>query len=188
MCEAAGHAVHAPTERGLGVTVVNRRPDLPLTWLSTALSPRLEMFEVAGIRVAGVYGRASDPVCYSSAASRQTKRVWLADFQDWVTRERPDVLLGDLNVVDPEFTDRLPYVLAEEVETYHRLGQIGYADAFRRFHGPDVSWRDHTGVGCRYDHGLVIPQTCTVRACILDHSPRLAGLTDHSALILSVGL
>lgn len=147
------------------------------------------------VRVAGVYGAASDPVRYASAAQRQRKRDWLVAFDAWLggwLRDdgTPQVLIGDLNLVDPVHTDTLRYVLAEETAAYIGLAaHHGLVDAWRHEHPADqeISWRDHSGVGCRYDHAFVTPNlTASIVACELDHTPRVGGLTDHSALSLAL--
>ncbi|USQ76047.1 endonuclease/exonuclease/phosphatase family protein [Ornithinimicrobium cryptoxanthini] len=208
VCRAAGHGVHVTDLTGAGgrgVMVVVRRPDLraEVEELAgpTVLPGRvLPLQVVAGerrLRLLGVYGAASDPVRYSSSAQRRRKREWLASLGEWLKVWRatgpdlPAVLLGDLNLVDPLHDDELPYVLPEETAMLEALsGAHGLTDAFRRLHptSTQVSWMDHSGVGCRYDHAFVTADLVpSVRACELVQSPREAGLTDHAALRLQLG-
>lgn len=66
----------------------------------------------------------------------------------------------------------------------------GLVDAWRSRHpgSAEVSWVDHSGVGCRYDHAFVTPDLLpSVRACDLVQEPRARGLTDHAALRLVLG-
>lgn len=199
VCRAAGFAVVATDRSELGVLVVGRgvavrpTPAEPLAVLPGRVAPVLVAAGSSELPVLGVYGAASDPVRYASAAQRARKREWLAAYQawlvDWLAAQGDCALvLGDLNIVDPLHTDPLPYVLHEERDLYAALtGPLGLSDAYRATDptGAGVSWVDHTGVGCRYDHALT--RGLAVTACRLDHEPRVARLTDHSALRLRVG-
>ena len=144
------------------------------------------------LRLLATYGAASDPVRYSSKAQRERKRQWLTAYaavvQEWTAQGERGLGLGDLNLVDPVHEAPLKYVLAEETATYHALSEVhGLVDAFRQRHPEEaaISWMDHSGVGCRYDHAFVTPDV-TVTACDLVHEPRLDELTDHSALTVTL--
>jgi exodeoxyribonuclease-3 len=193
VCRAAGHQVFDSRQSAAGdygVLLVARQgtwepaPDvvLPPSFPGRAVAVRKQ-----GLLVIGVYGAASDPVRYSSATQRQRKRDWLAELDSSLTElgpGEPYVLIGDLNVVAPGHLGALPYTLAEESAFYTRLGNVhGLVDA----HGVDaeVSWVDHSGVGCRFDHAFISADLATASVrCTLDHTPRTTGLTDHSALRL----
>ncbi|MGO0575984.1 endonuclease/exonuclease/phosphatase family protein [Ornithinimicrobium panacihumi] len=168
------------------------------------------------LRLLAVYGAASDPVRYSSSAQRARKREWIRAFEEWLpgwlpgwsagwssgwssagggdaedVGERGAVVIGDLNLVDPLHDDELRYVLPEETELLAALeGDHGLVDAYRLVDpgSREVSWVDHSGVGCRYDHAFVTEGLAgSVRECVLVHEPRLDGLSDHSALRLRLG-
>ncbi len=196
VCRRAGHAVSATDPSELGVLVVRRDGELeqapvePLPLLPGRLAS-VRLPGLAPLRLLGVYGAASDPVRYSNRAQRARKRDWLTGFDrlvaDWAGQPR-GVLLGDLNIVDPQHTDTLKYVLPQETAFYRDLtDRHGLRDAFREHHpsGEAVSWVDHGGLGCRYDHAFVTSDL-DVRSCDLVHEPRLEGLTDHSALVLEL--
>ena len=203
VCRAAGHEVHV-TDRvqagGRGVMVVGRGVPLRVEDLpGPAVLPGRVLPVVVGegrgrLRLLGVYGAASDPVRYASSAQRERKRRWLAGWSAWLPAwaahdpAPPRALVGDLNLVDPRHDDPLPYVLAEETAALAALGsEHGLVDAWRLLHptSTEVSWVDHSGAGCRYDHALVTPGLPVV-SCELDQSPREAGLTDHAAIRLVV--
>lgn len=221
VCRRAGHAVHVSDRTSLGVMVVGRDtpvradPVPPPAVLPGRVCPVVVGTGESGIRLAGVYGAASDPVRYAGSAQRARKREWLGVFDSWVSTwlgGRPGaardlagdaalddaldapggVVLGDLNLVDPLHDSALPYVLAEETQIYHALGdEHGLTDAFRRCRPDDLSpsWVDHSGVGCRYDHAFVTTVLVgALRDCALVPEPRLEGLTDHSALTLVLDL
>ncbi len=198
VCRAAGYSVVGPYGPGLGVLVVGRGVAVEedqSTPSPADLDGRITVVTVGGkvdgVRLVGVYGAASDPVRYSSAAQRERKRRWLSAFVPWATTyaARPGLLVGDLNVVDPDDVRRDPrlrYVLAEEAPAYRQLTTV-FGDAYRLINpdGADVTWLDHTGVGCRYDHALV--SGLPVTACAVDRRPLDEGLTDHAALSLTIG-
>lgn len=146
------------------------------------------------LRLAGVYGVASDPVRYASSTQRQRKRAWLSAYDawlsDWPATTEPALVIGDLNIVDPVYDDRLPYVLPEEVQAYAgHSSRHGLVDLWRA-RNPDaveVSWVDHSGAGCRYDHAFGTPELMThVTDCGLVDEPRTRGLSDHAALTLTL--
>lgn len=210
VCRAAGHAVVGGAPRteargggagALGVLVVGRDLDLDPDPAAPVVDVGGRVVAVrvrdgsATTRIAGVYGAASDPVRHGSSSQRARKRAWLATFEAWVGQWAatggPGVLVGDLNIVAPGHRAPLPYVLPEEVAAYERLvapgREPGLVDAYELAHpGADgVSWVDHTGAGCRYDHALVTPDLAdAVAACDLDATPREGGLSDHAALTL----
>lgn len=211
VCRAAGHGVHVTdlsAAGGRGVMVVTRRPGLvaevedlpgPAVLPGRVLPVRLTSDGGgAPLRLLAVYGAASDPVRYSSSRQRQRKREWLAAFGEWLPAWRAAdpsaraVVAGDLNLVDPLHDDPLPHVLPEETALLADLASgHGLVDAFRHLHprSTEVSWVDHSGVGCRYDHAFVTPGLVPqVRACDLVQAPREAGLTDHAALRLELDL
>lgn len=209
VCRAAGHGVHVTDlaeAGGRGVMVVTRRSGLrvevedlagPAVLPGRVLPLRLAEGE-RRLRLLAVYGAASDPVRYSSAAQRRRKREWLAAFDPWVGRWRaahphdPAVIVGDLNLVDPLHDDELPHVLPEETALLAALGERhGLVDAFRHLHptSTEVSWVDHSGAGCRYDHAFVTPDLLPrVRACDLVQPTRESGLTDHAGLRLELAV
>ncbi|XVX21142.1 endonuclease/exonuclease/phosphatase family protein [Actinomycetota bacterium] len=194
VCRAAGYAVHSPTLSGreLGVSVIGRGVDVePLELPPLPVLPeRVTALRAGGVRVLGVYGAASDPVRYSSAAQRERKREWLAAYALWLVEVlgdgEPTVVVGDLNIVDPLSAVGLRYVQPEEREVYEGMvGPMGLVDAYQHSHpgSAGISWVDHSGAGCRYDHAFVTPDLVTPGlAADLDHTPREAGLSDHSAL------
>lgn len=200
VCSAAGYHVHSSlsggSARSLGVLVVGRRvgvtraADVPAPGV---LPERLLALDVARrgrpgappTRLIAVYGAASDPLRYASSGQRQRKREWLAAFLAVLAElpPRPTVLAGDLNIVAPGHAGRLPYALAEERAAYEMItGQLGYADPYAAAGGSEPTWIDHSGGGCRYDYALTGPAGPGPGRVSVDPTPRLAGLTDHSAL------
>lgn len=203
VCRAAGFSVLLTDRSDLGVMVVGRSVDVraddgakPLGQLPGRVNP-VVIEGIPQVRLLGVYGAASDPVRYSSQAQRARKREWLSEFDGWLgdwlaADDAPAVVMGDLNLVDPQHDSRLKYVLAEETDFYLDLTRKhSLTDAFRRVtpEGDAISWVDHSGEGCRYDHAFVTPTLApAVLSCELDHTPRLNNLTDHSALSLSLSI
>lgn len=104
------------------------------------------------------------------------------------------ILLGDLNVLEPDHRPAYPFFLPFEYDFYRDLGRWGLIDAFRHLHGDtlEYSWVGRSGDGYRYDHAFVSTTLLpVVEACAYIHEPRLqqgARLSDHSALSLSVGV
>ncbi len=192
VCEAAGYVVIAPPlkARDRGCVVIVRDADLQVGTAEFPEGPRVVRVPIDGVTLIGVYGVASDPVRYSGSAQRDRKRARLARFTDLVAGETdsaPILIIGDLNIVDPDDRDRLPYVLAEERAAYDRLLDLdlGFVDAYRAATGTtSITWSDHSGVGCRYDH--VFARGLRIVGAEIDDTPRLDGHTDHSAIAVDV--
>lgn len=200
VCRAAGYTLFDSRRDDYGVLVVARNlrglslteaglPDLPM------LPGRILPLRLRGpgidLTLVGVYGTASDPVRYSGKVSRERKRAWLAGLSTWLAEHATasTLLFGDLNVVAPGYAGRLPFVLAEESAFLaHWTAAPGWVDVLARDLPLDeVTWRDHTGVGCRFDHALASADLAPmVEQVAIVHEPRRAKLTDHSAITLTL--
>lgn len=101
----------------------------------------------------------------------------------------PTVIAGDLNVVETGHRPHLKVFGAWEYEFYQAFRDAGYGDAFRCLHPEliDHSWYGRSGNGYRIDHIFCAPLTA-VTDCRYVHQPRLAGLSDHSAMIATIAL
>ncbi len=72
-----------------------------------------------------------------------------------------------------------------------KVEAIGFCDLWRRRYpeGREFSWYSTRGNGFRIDHAFLSP-TLAAQACAVrySHDERLAGLSDHSPLILDLGV
>jgi len=102
-------------------------------------------------------------------------------------RDEPFLLLGDFNAGR--------HHLDEDGATFtctRLLGQIatyGYVDAFRAIHANarEFTWYSHEGQGFRIDHAfLSAPLAPRLSACQYSHWERENGLSDHSALVVTL--
>ncbi len=106
----------------------------------------------------------------------------------------PIVVDGDLNVVEPAHDPRYAVFGIWEYDFYQAFGRAGFEDAFRIMEPVkmDYSWFGRPSAegrrnGYRFDHAFVSgAHRAAVVECRYDHSARTAGLTDHSALILTL--
>lgn len=155
------------------------------------------VFPAGKIGVTGLYVPSRGP----TARRNQDKRA----FQDRVVTVLPHVetaldvpgpvvVTGDLNVLEPDHDPHYAVFGEWEYGFYRAFGQSGFDDAFRITEPlvMDYSWFGRPSVegkcnGYRFDHAFVSRAHRTaVVACRYDHSVRAAGLTDHSALILTL--
>ena len=102
--------------------------------------------------------------------------------------DTPSIIIGDWNTgknrIDQEGTS---FWYSEYLD---RLERRGWCDAFRRIHGDtrEYSWFSHQGNGYRYDHCYLSKSLEPVlRDFEYCHESREAGLSDHSAMILTLG-
>jgi hypothetical protein len=96
---------------------------------------------------------------------------------------------GDLSVVEPGHRPHLQGFEDHDYAFYTRLTQSGLYDAYRQLNpdGTDHSWASDRFGGQRLDHALISPATGTIRECRYDHAPHTRRLTDHAALLITVG-
>lgn len=73
---------------------------------------------------------------------------------------------------------------------YTGLLALGLRDAYRELNpaGGDHSWVNPRFGSQRQDHSLVSAEAGEIRACVYDHSTRSDDLSDHAALLTTIGL
>lgn len=137
------------------------------------------------IQLIGAYVPSRD----ASADKTERKRRWLTAFHAALATERRHihtVLLGDLNVLEPDHQPHYRFFAPFEYDFYRQLTEdCGLVDAFRQLHPEAVehSWVGRTGDGYRYDHAhCTVDLTGKLLACEYVHQPRVDRLSDHSAL------
>ena len=95
--------------------------------------------------------------------------------------------IGDFNtcrahVDEPGAIDKCAYFMDRVVE-------LGFCDLWRHRYpeGREFSWYSHRGNGFRIDHAFLSPAlTKRAKTVRYSHQERLAGLSDHSVLILDL--
>ena len=136
------------------------------------------------LRVVGLYVPSRD----ASLEKTERKRKWLTacDGALHAVTGQDTVLLGDLNILEPDHQPRYPFFAPFEYDFYRSLtARHGLHDAFRHLHPDTVehSWVGRTGDGYRYDHAFCSQSLREHTAgCDYLHQPRHDRLSDHSAL------
>jgi len=108
-------------------------------------------------------------------------------------RDEPFVLIGDLNTGTNRLDIEGAGVRFDCADLFESLsGKSNLVDLWRARHGDRQEWTWRSPVnGFRVDHcfanGVFINRFPNFE-CTIDHTPRLSGLTDHSAVILDVRL
>lgn len=101
------------------------------------------------------------------------------------------LLIGDFNTGD-NLLDRDPKgVRYEGADRIPLLLRAGFTDAWRTRHPAirEYSWFSNSGNGFRLDQTYLQSRLETmVVSCEYDHTPRLDGVTDHSAMILGLAV
>jgi exodeoxyribonuclease-3 len=104
----------------------------------------------------------------------------------------PLILLGDLNILEPDHRPHYPFFAPFEYNFYRALtGDHGLIDAYRQLQPDQVehSWVGRTGDGYRYDHAVCSPALRRrLAACHYLHQPRHDRISDHSALTVRLTL
>ncbi|MFB9433591.1 NUDIX domain-containing protein [Streptoalloteichus tenebrarius] len=189
---AAGYAVinSCPRPGEHGVLIASRlaiRPDdwkEKLGYLPSRAVSGLLPTSLGDLRLIGLYVPSRD----ASPEKTERKRRWLDDCDSALTGTdaHPTLLLGDLNVLEPDHQPRYGFFAAFEYDFYRSLSEKHLLiDAFRHLHptATEHSWVGRTGDGYRYDHAFCSRSLADrLLSCDYVHEPRLTKLSDHSAL------
>lgn len=125
----------------------------------------------------------------------ERKREWLAACDAALAAavtEMPAIVLGDLNVLEPDHWPRYPFFAPFEYDFYRALaGSHGLTDAFRQLHPgiAEYSWAGQAGDGYRFDHAFCCRSLSGyLTECDYLHQPREDRLSDHSALTMRLAI
>ncbi len=118
------------------------------------------------------------------------KHVLLSFLKQYImNHSQPIILVGDYNTgingVDQKGSS---FWYEDELK---ELEKVDMLDAFRHVHGPvkEYSWYSHKGNGYRYDHTYVsLSLRPLVKSCFYDHNVREDKTSDHSAMVLELGV
>ena len=196
----AGYAVHWP-DHGPGeygamiVSTVAATPDNGfgdrVGYLPSRAAAVILPAPAGPLRVIGLYVPARD----DSAEKTERKRKWLAACDAALAAtvsEMPVILLGDLNILEPDHWPSYPFFAPFEYDFYQTLGSGHHlTDAFRYLHPGEAehSWVGWRGDGYRYDHAFCSDYLSRqVIACEYLHQPRIDKLSDHSALTMQLAI
>jgi len=163
-----------------GVLVASRRRLRAAAALSEALPEpyRLVHVEIGKLSLCGVYM----PNLLAKVP------YWEAVVAALATRvDGHAVAIGDFNtcrayVDEPGAIDRCAHFM-------DRVAGIGFCDLWRHRYpeGREYSWYSHRGNGFRIDHAFLSPALARRAGAVrYSHDERLAGLSDHSPLILDL--
>jgi exodeoxyribonuclease III len=143
------------------------------------------------LRVIGLYVPSRD----AGLEKTERKRKWLAACHAALTtgvNQPATVLLGDLNILEPDHQPRYPFFAPFEYDFYRALtGEHRLIDAYRHLHptAAEYSWVGRTGDGYRYDHAFCSASLAGhIASCDYLHQPREDRLSDHSALTVRLTL
>jgi exodeoxyribonuclease-3 len=169
-----------PPPQRTGVLIAARRGFSTHGALCTDVSEpyRLVDVDLGTVRLTGVY------------MPNLLKKVpyWQALVDAFATRVDDDTLaIGDFNtcrayVDEPGAIDATAHFM-ESVEA------IGFQDLWRHRYpdGREYSWYSHRGNGFRIDHAFLSPGLAARAGAVrYSHEERLAGLSDHSVLLLEL--
>ncbi|OBF66241.1 hypothetical protein A9X06_06905 [Mycobacterium sp. 852002-51759_SCH5129042] len=202
--EEAGYVVHLPESgadryrvlvaaKGIIDPVETATAVMPHRFVTVRVKPPTgTLFTVAGIYV-------------PSRGAKHERNVAKRAFQDAVTGILPTladqslpvgpcVITGDLNVVEPGHVPHYRVYGGWEYDFYRSFAANGFTDAYRLLHGEQIehSWfgrpsADGLRNGYRFDHAFISSEhRHLVRECAYQHRPRVNGLSDHSAMILTL--
>ncbi len=165
-----------------GVLIAARRPFREHGAVSTALPEpyRMVRVEVAGLVLCGIYmpnllAKVPYWELLIAALAAETGAAALA--------------IGDFNTCRA-YVDE-PGAIDATAHFVDKVEAIGFCDLWRRRHpeGREFSWYSTSGNGFRIDHAFLSPGLAARAGAVrYSHEERLAGLSDHSPLILDLGV
>lgn len=179
--ERAGYTTTHPMAdpKQNGVLIASRIPiDRAAPFTRELPARHLWCAEFDGIIVCGVY-----------LPQAHAKLPFWEALIDRARRSGIDLLVGDFNTGNNDLDKEPRGTKFIGSEMPGRLIATGYTDLWRSLHPTDreYSWFSRPGDnGFRLDYVFAAPEFAQrVTACEFDHTPRLAGETDHSALVAS---
>ncbi|KZM72228.1 endonuclease/exonuclease/phosphatase family protein [Nocardia terpenica] len=203
LLEEAGYSVHLskPGDDNYRVLLAARGVVEPIEAAITVMPNR---FVFAGIKpstgscfsVAGLYVPSRGPKEARNVAKRAFQEAVAATLPQLAEQVEvgPCVITGDLNVVEPGHTPHYKVFGTWEYDFYRSFAANGFTDAFRLRH-PDLvdhSWfgrpaKNGSRNGYRFDHTFISTEhRDLVSDCYYEHQPRLDGISDHAAMILTL--
>ncbi len=165
-----------------GVVIAARRRLREHGAVSMALPEpyRMVRVELAGLLLCGVYM----PNLLQKVPYWEALIAGLA-----AESERAALAIGDFNTCRA-YVDE-PGAIDATAHFIDKLEAIGFCDLWRRRNpdGREFSWYSTRGNGFRIDHAFLSPDLAAHADAIrYSHEERLAGLSDHSPLILDLGV
>jgi exodeoxyribonuclease-3 len=169
-----------PPPGGNGVLIAARRPflELPGSAASVRESCRLVAVDIGGMHLCGVY----------MPNLRKKVPYWERLIESLAPEaDREALAIGDFNTCRAYLNE----AGAIDVTAYYmdRIEAAGFCDLWRRRHPErrEFSWYSTRGNGFRIDHAFLSPPLVARAGAIrYSHEERLAGLSDHSPLIVEL--
>lgn len=201
----AGYAVTFPNHPAgeLGVVIVSRLAvtvdpiGAAMDYLPARVAGVMVDTDQGVLRIAGVYVPSRD----ATLDKTDRKKTWIEHFHtalDSTASTAPMVLLGDLNVLEPNHQPAHRGQFAPFEYGFYRdlTDRHGLVDLYRHLHPDQVehSWARRPELGYRYDHAHASHMlTNHLNGCGYLHDTREPGpdgirLTDHSGLAVQLTL
>jgi exodeoxyribonuclease-3 len=166
-----------------GVMIVARAP-----FKVTSVTPRTG---ATGAVALARFAELSVLACYFPSMKEKAPFFDTATAAALRHQRRKFILLGDLNTGN-QLADREPagvrYHCADQFDAFSRDHRL--IDLWRHSQGEarEWSWHSHRQNGFRLDHAFA--NRAFVKAhrphCAYDHTPRMTGLSDHSAVVIDL--
>jgi len=171
----------APPPGKNGVLIAARRPFREHGAVGAGLPEpyRMVRVELAGLSLCGIYM----PNLLAKVPYWETLITALS-----TEVGGPSVAIGDFNTCRA-YVDE-PGAIDATAHFMDKVEAIGFCDLWRRRYpeGREFSWYSTRGNGFRIDHAFLSPALAAQAGAVrYSHDERLAGLSDHSPLILDLG-
>ncbi len=121
----------------------------------------------------------------------ERKKFFINEFEKYMTNSKKEtkVIMGDLNILEKNHNPHYSTFFNWEYNFYDEILNNEFIDAYKFCH-PDkneYSWVGRTNNGYRYDYCFISSDLKDkLIDCYYIHDTRKNGLTDHSAIVLSL--
>lgn len=162
----------------------------PLAFASSRLTAARLTSHLGEIDIVGLYS-LTNGMSPESSRDRAAYQAAVVDALRQRIAAEPEVPLlvtGDLNILADEPAPARALFAEHDFAFYRAFGELGLADAYRHTQpdGNDQTWYGPQG-GQRLDHAFLSSALLgRLTECAIDHAARSRGISDHSALTLTL--
>lgn len=142
------------------------------------------MIEREKIRLWGIYVPSRDK---SDIKINRKKRFIEEICNEMRSKDLPDIIAGDLNLIDRTHLPKYSTFFQWEYDFYDYIINCGYVDAFKLCNSTiqEHSWIGRTGNGYRYDYFFVKDSIKNkIKLCEYIHDTRNIKISDHAAVFM----
>ncbi len=189
-------AFSKPKGKEYGVMIISKHPlqesdfSNSINFLKARIAATKINFSGKVLEVIGTYVPSRDV----SQEKIKKKKRFLKILQETLNKSlfsNTRVFCGDFNVLEPDHNPHYRFFEKWEYDFYQCFNNHQLVDSFRHLNpnSREYSWVGRTGDGYRYDHCFISNDLLpSLKGCYYLHEPREKRLSDHSAIVMELGV